>query len=201
MKRFLAFSFLVLASFVGLLVLARPASADVVNGYVRKAGDYMSGTLQSLVASGKDAFSVKVRGARFRIGTGTNSYLEEDSSARIHSPTSFASDGSFLTGGGNFTALNAAVNFLDVNSYKAPFVAPAATAAQIIQFGSVALSGGTASVTFASAGVAFGAAPNCQCTDTAATAAAANCNGASTTTLTVKGSGTDTINWFCIGQR
>lgn len=40
---------------------------------------------------------------------------------------------------------------------------------------------------------------NCWATDTAATAAAANATPASATTVTVKGSGTDTIALLCIG--
>jgi len=68
---------------------------------------------------------------------------------------------------------------------------------QFTDQGTAALSSGSASISFATA---YANAPLVFCTDTAATAAACNATGISTTGATLKGSGTDTVQWIAFGN-
>ena len=66
--------------------------------------------------------------------------------------------------------------------------------------GSVALTSGTATVTGISPAFTSTSSFVCTCTDRAATPAACSVQNASTSSITVKGTGTDTVNYMCIGN-
>jgi hypothetical protein len=100
-------------------------------------------------------------------------------------------------GGNYFLHINTQGIFVNNVENPVPSVHHAQTgSAQAIEFGAKALTAGAASVTFATA---FGAAPTCVCQDTTATAAA-QCS-TSATTLTLAGTSTDSLAWFCIGTK
>lgn len=74
------------------------------------------------------------------------------------------------------------------------------TAAQAMEFGKTAATGGSLAVTFATA---FASAPTCTCTHQAAVPLACGITTAANTTSVTftAGAGTDVINWICIGAK
>lgn len=91
-------------------------------------------------------------------------------------------------------------NFLST-SLKVPVVHGTSTVAQAIESGTGAMTTGSLAVTF---GTAFGAAPICVCSHIKATPLACGPTAAASTTavtFAVATGASDSINWYCIGQR
>lgn len=93
----------------------------------------------------------------------------------------------------------AAGNTITAGDLKVPVVHGAGTAAKAIESGSGSATAGNLAVTF---GTAFGVAPNCNCTDTAAVPVPCGIStAANTTSVTFTAAGTDVVQWICIGTR
>jgi hypothetical protein len=105
-------------------------------------------------------------------------------------------------GNASFNTIDTASNQLTANALKVPVVHGSSTAAQAIESGSTAMTGGALAVTFSTA---FGAAPACSCAhvNTTNSNACVISVAPSTTAVTFAATsgGTDVVNWFCIGQR
>lgn len=94
-------------------------------------------------------------------------------------------DGGFLAGAGGYKQ----------GTHYAAIVA-SATTQQYTEFGTVTLSTGAGTATFAPA---YSSTPNCVCSD--ATAAAAVKCSQTATTITVAGTGSDNVSWLCVGPQ
>ena len=71
------------------------------------------------------------------------------------------------------------------------------TRTKVTDQGTATLSGGTATISF---GSTYGTAPQVFCTDSAASAAACNATSISTSGATLKGTGTDVVQWIAFGN-
>lgn len=154
----------------------------------------IGGTNANAITYGNGTINHTFNGANFQFGASTRESLTATSAAAGGTPTITAANAAGTNVG--IDLIPKGTGALQNNGQVIPSV-HTVTAQQALEYGTTTLVGGTSTVTF---GTAFGAAPQCACTNKS-NEAVPKCTTTTTQLTVTVGSSTDTVAYICLGQR